>query len=467
MSDQNWLDAMVEYPDSWRPDPAHWREGGSHELSSVLEREVKRDKDRFARMLLKMDEGISVTYFEAILRGLVATEEQGSNQNQPKVQLAPVNSELLNQVFRRVYKLTGDQGGRWLASAIAASAGNPLPEDILSVICGIATLSSDPEEIGNPETKFFGGDLLTRGINTARGAAADALGRLLYAKPERWPELRNAVLACVQDSAWSVRAAAMDAVTALLNIDRDLAVKLFLEHYADREALVGSMIVPSFLKFAVRTHYTQLRSFLERLLSAAVPDLQKLAASVICLASFWNEQAKVDIQWIRQGPMAVREAWANVAIHNLENESIAETNRRWLIECFRDPEKTVRRTAAGCFSRISSQQLCQEAELISQFIESLAFASDATWLLHALESAVDQLPAVVCRIAERLVELYRSDSSHDSDRMFPTQATTLVLRLYHQSKDEAVRMRCLDAIDDMLEFDVGGVEHQLAQLERS
>jgi len=42
----------------------------------------------------------------------------------------------------------------------------------------------------------------------------------------------------------------------------------------------------------------------------------------------------------------------------------------------------------------------------------------------------------------------------------------LVLRLYNQTRDPAIRRSCLDAIDNMIEFGVGEVGMDLEKIER-
>ncbi len=50
-------------------------------------------------------------------------------------------------------------------------------------------------------------------------------------------------------------------------------------------------------------------------------------------------------------------------------------------------------------------------------------------------------------------------------RWWTTQMATLVLRLHEQTTDPAVKRRCLDVIDSMIELDFGGVAGELAKLE--
>ncbi len=84
----------------------------------------------------------------------------------------------------------------------------------------------------------------------------------------------------------------------------------------------------------------------------------------------------------------------------------------------------------------------------------------------ALEGAVDRLPDVVCRIPERALELFRARKDEAHRPWWTHQMSTLVLRLYNQTRDPEIRRRCLDGIDTMIELGVGEVGVELEKIER-
>lgn len=151
---------------------------------------------------------------------------------------------------------------------------------------------------------------------------------------------------------------------------------------------------------------------------------------------------------------------------NLRFSEATPRCREWLKEAFYDPSKKVRDVAGRCFHRLSSDQLCAEVELIDAFLESPAFEHAANFLLMGLEQAVDRLPDVVCRIPERALELFRAQEDKNQHPWWTHQMSTLVLRLYNQTRNPAIRRRCLDAIDNMIELGVGEVGMDLEKIER-
>jgi hypothetical protein len=61
--------------------------GGSLELSQQLEAEAKRDKPRFAALALQMKADIQPVYFEALLRGLLASDKSQNDQTTAKAEI--------------------------------------------------------------------------------------------------------------------------------------------------------------------------------------------------------------------------------------------------------------------------------------------------------------------------------------------------------------------------------------------
>lgn len=380
--------------------------------------------------------------------------------------LAVLDSPALFAAFLHIHSLPSRPSGQWLMSSISAVADRDLPGEILEIVVFHALHGCTPNGSGGLTGASYGANLVNTGINTVRGSAADCLASLLFRNPARWQTLQTAVLSVVRDESWAVRAVGISCLTALLNIDRNQAVSLFVETAAKNDALLGSMFVPRFLQFASQTHYEALRGILQGMLTSEDGDAREAAAQTIVVASFRVKIAFEDLQLVRGAPEDARAAWAEVAAENLPFSEARPRCREWLKEAFNDPSIKVRDVAGRCFHRLSSDQLCAEGELINAFLESPAFEHAASFLLMGLEQAVDRLPDVVCRIPERALELFRAQKDKNQHPWWTHQMSTLVLRLYNQTRDPAIRHRCLNAIDNMIELGVGEVGMDLEKIER-
>ena len=467
MNDEQWLSAMRSYPNAaGRPDHKNFLKGGALELSQQLEREVKKDKPRFAELALRMEADVQPIYFDAILRGIVASDE--SEKGDLNRVASPIPTLLAAKVIRHVYELFGASSGREIAHAVGQLAEREIPDDLLKIVADLARNASDPErELWRPSgdnKPFYGGDPLSHGINTTRGAAARAMALLLFADDRRFDLLKDAILSVVSDSSAAVRACAVECLVAMLNFEEEQAVQLFLALVQEEEAILGTFTIENFLYHACFSHYAVLRALLLRMLTSTNADIRETAARLIAVASFKHEEAKTDLVLALEADEVCRKAIANVDAENLRLPTSRPASRLRLKKFFSDESSEVRLQAALCFSRISDEQLGQESELIEAFIQSPAFQKHANLLLRALKDSAARLPDVVCRIAERATEIHRNNENRE-DRWWTGDMAALVLRVQEQTEDPQIKRRCLDVIDSMIELDFGGVTVELGKLE--
>jgi hypothetical protein len=469
MTDEQWISAMKRYGDTEVQEFSEdFLKGGALELSSHLEGEAKRDRSRFAQLLLRMGADVPQVHAEAILRGILAPKDQQPKDSEYK----PLSTSVAVQVVRHVYQLFGIAAGRWVAHAISRIADRDVPNEIFKIVSEIAQDSSDPDQelwqvstsSGHP---YYGGDPLTHGLNSARGEAAHAIAALLFADKTRFDRLQVAVKSVVKDRSIAVRAIAIECLLAMLNFDPDKAVEWFLDAARGIDPLLGTMFADRFLYYTVFTHYAQLRAVLLEMLDSADNDVREIASQKIALASFRFEDAQTDVRVVLEKDEVCRAAVAYIDTANLRRDDCAELSRARLKQFFFDDSKKVKGQASRCFRKLSDNQLSREADLINTFIESPAFESNANSLLMRLQDSVARLPDVICRIPERAVALHQVSGKNEltEARWWTSQMATLVLRLYEQTSDPNIKRRCLDAIDSMIELDFGGISTELAKLE--
>ena len=297
--------------------------------------------------------------------------------------------------------------------------------------------------------------------------AAWAIGAMLFHDQPPWPQVRPAVESLCNDRSTAVRSAAVKCVLALLNINRDEAVRLSL-NLAGARAVLGTGEVPNFLYHAQFSHYVALRGLLLEMLQLPDEKARHTAARQITVASFSKAEAKEDLAVVLAGDKSIRKAAAEIFAHNLKFASASDTCRTHLIHFFSDSEKDVRQAAAGCFRGLPEEVLTSEAALIGLYIKSPAFLDGAGQLIWALEKCSVLLPDIVAAIPAKIIERLSIDQTTDVTRRHHDtyQVPELVMRLYRQTTDPATRVRCLDLMDVMLENGFDGLETELNNVER-
>ncbi len=445
MSDDDWLSAMTTYA-TFRnqTDPS---KGGAVELSRVLTTQTAAEPSRFARLATQMPLETNPIYFEAILEGLAGTDLE-------------LNSVVA--VCERLHGISGRPLGRYITRPLERWSQNPLPEHTLEMVGWYATVAT------GPDTNVGDGDLLTAGINTVRGLAARTMARLIFERPDNLTFFRPHLRTMVRDESAGVRACVADTLLAVLRHDRDLAVDLFLELCEGDDALLSTHFVKLFIKYATHTHYQQLESLLERMITSEIEATVKVGARQICLASLNVEAATALAKRCVDGKEPLRVGAAEVYAANLKNATFRQLCKESLGEFFNDPNPDVRSAAVACFSQLDGMNPWEYEDLIYSFLECSPRQKDFRPVFRLLADSISNDPVLlmtVCAKYLRLVgneigDIQTSASAHGRD------VIKLVLVAYRQSNDTKIRGLCLDVIDHMSRLGILGLDNALNEFER-
>ena len=464
MTDDQWLSAIHQY-DSERPgvgQDGHFM-GGAPQLSQVLENQVSQEPKRFAELVLKFPDDANQSYFKAVLRGI-------TNAN--------LDLETVVRVCERCHRIEGRPLGREICEPIASLAKVNVPPEALDLVAWYATEDPDPKQvlwrtqvtpqITSEVEHYYRRDILTNGINTTRGRAAEAIARLIEGWPERITYLQTALEKMVQDHSIAVRSCVAQALIALLRFDRDLAVELFMQLCDTEDALLQTHYVEQFLYFGVQTHFRELSPILERMISSQVPDVASAGGRQACFAALDLEEAAAIANQCLSGSEAQKVGAAQVMAANIKVATCRSFCEGALVSLFDDPSEKVRAEAANCFRRFKGYDLTGYEHLIEQFVLSDAFPKNRFPLLMALERTTVQLPEVMLSACEGFVDVAGLASGDISTREAGDADTVIKfsLRIYQQSSDDSIRAKSLDLIDKLMEFGAYGIQEALEDFER-
>lgn len=164
----------------------------------------------------------------------------------------------------------------------------------------------------------------------------------------------------------------------------------------------------------------------------------------------------------------MRKAAADVYATNLSHDVVGDKCAERLEEFFADESEAVRHEVASAFFNLSGDRLLQLKDFISRFIEARCFESETDGLLQALEESNVELLQVICRSAKRILEFLGEEGTHVAHRgaMTAHDISTLIVRQYEQTTDDAIKMRCLNLIDQMERVGYFGIGEELAKVDR-
>lgn len=467
MSDEQWISAMRKYDGS--TDRFY---GGPHELSRTLREFTRKNRARFANLAMIMPTEIIPEYFDAILDGLTSKylTVPANEKQQDDDEISKLDTNVLLNLVSRMHELAGRPCGTAIVHCIGRISDRVLPDEVLETVSYYAVHDPDPDEDiwQRPDGNWYGKDPFAHGINCVRGQAAMTISELLSSDPSRLSKLRNALEALIQDKIISVRACAICAITPLLNSSRDDAVRMFLDCCKDAEQLWETHPFQQFIHFAAHSHYSALAGVIESALSQGNPKAVENVATQVILADLSDVDTLGAAGKVRAGTDAMRTAAANVYAVNVGNTVVGDRCAEYLQQYIDDPCSEVRDRVARAFWHVDGNRLLQVEPLILKFIESKSFEADPDALLHSLEESKAELPHVVYRAAERILEFVGEEGSSIANRAASSahSVSKLVVRLYAQTRDPKLKLGCLDLIDRMEQVGYMGITDELAKIDR-
>lgn len=475
ISDDAWLaivknKTIPEKSWDWRqvgPDRA--AESSIEHFAVDLGTVAKRYPDRFARLALRFPDDVHPRYLGAVLDG-VKTLKNDTIPESARKSWRPARIEDIEALLKR-FCLGDDRSvahyfcwlmserpkENWSQRAIRRLADyamkHPDPEP------GKLNVRSDKAEY---ETTI---DCLTENaINCIRGIAAGAIGNVLWEHPEWLQELRPALEHLVNDAHPAVRVASLKAVMPLLNIDRDLAIDLFLLACREDKRVAACRYGANYFKCGMAGYTSRLSPLILEMCNSDNDDIAEEGAKEVCARWLFQGLFETELKNLVQGRVCHRKGIAQVAASLLTKEKYAGSCRGLLSKFFEDEDREVRAAASrAMFNRVDILSLDGLQTFVENFVHSPAFADDPSGLLytfkdykHSLLPYAETVFAICAQFTGPLADLARDMSQRI--RADVSEVNAVLLRLYEQTRSCArdVHSRCLDMWDALFQKGISG-----------
>ena len=460
MTDMQWLKAIATYKNDLSEIKNRRVKGGAGGLSIVLEKQVKQEPLRFASLIKQFSNNANLSYFNAVLRGIAETEER-------------VDIEIVRSIYQQCHQLPKRPCGKSMSYLFEKLAKLPWTISDFDILIYYALNDPDPatelwktRKLWKTQTNSSNfddrEDILGVGINSNRGRAVYSIAKLIFADKSRASHFSTALKQIVKDPSTAVRSCAATALTAMLNYDRDMAVRLFLELCkTDDKELLGTETVKHFLYYALQTHFQQLKPLLEQMITSELPEVVRVGARKACLLSLVNEEANDLAKRCLSGTENHRLSAAEIFVANFRSAYFREFCEKNLIQLFNDSDEKVRAQAATCFFKFEGKELGDYINLVEAFVDSKAFKDKAGDLIRAMEKKTAQLPELITlSVFERCI---KNSDTYSYDMKIVSK---LLIRLYSYTKDKDLKSLCLDIFDDMILHENYRFYEALQQFER-
>ena len=435
MSDDDWIAALQLHTS----DEPRWDRdrvvGGARQLASMLGARAEDDPERFSRIALRFGDDIPDAAMNAVIRGVEGR----------------VGVDVLTGLCERAYSVYGSRVGRAVCSAIGRA---DVVDSGLVALLNLYASDADPER-DEARTGAFTGDFLTAGLNSTRGQVALSAARLLFRSSDHVDTLMPTVDALTQDATVAVRVCAAEAVTALLNHATPQALDLAERMFNTDISVLDAHTSERLLTYAVLRDPDRFARTLAE--AIAGPEDIAVRAGRIWAVAHWRARLPTGIATdVCTLPAAARrgavEAFASNVADSLED----------LRRVLDDDDPDVQANLGIAIHRLGDVPASELEALIDALIESSSFAEHMNSLMYSLEQLPAEMPANAINACERVVEITGAglaDPSRSSS-LAGIHLTTVVLRLHRQGDQES-RVRCLDIIDRLAEFNLYDLETTL------
>lgn len=454
MSDENWLRAMETYRDDEFANRRDFLKGGAYQLAGVLEKEAEKNPVRFCELAGRIPVETNVAYFEAILRGVGASE-------------AAVPVDAVAGLIRRCHELPGRPCGRWIAHPLRRYAEQGVQPELLEIVGFYAIEGESRSAIGElePEDRRT---RQTRALNSVRGGVAYEISRFVHANEANAKPLLGAIESLLEDPNPEVRGMAMEIPLAELRHDEERALEWFM-HGIDGapDIVLDSSGAHEFLRYRAARRFEVLGPVIERMLDSEKTQVRSTGAAQAALAALELSDAKPLLERCLTGEADLRLGVARVLGANVAHARYRGLCEEALIGLFDDPDEEVRKEASTAIRHLRSGGLRELENLGRRYLRSAAFREDPEAIIFALEG--EDLPPGELALAavEAVIELLRTPADmRTRDALIAGEINGLLMKVYTDAREPELKNRALDLFDDALETDTYGAYRELAKFDR-
>jgi len=487
ISNRAWLDIVrnskVKNPNNreWiQIEPDRVLETSVRQFSNSLETIAKRFPERFARLALQFPADIDPAYISAILEGCRQKTPDSNLPDKAKKTWEPANIRSIEALLERFQAGNDRETAASFCRLIYQRSEENWSDATLERLVHYAKNHPDPElRKLNVHCDKSAGEasihiLFQNTINCVRGMAARAIKHLLWEHPDLFKKLRAGIDALVCDHHPAVRMAAAEMLLQVLNIDRDQAVKWFVEACEEDIRVAASPQGIQFFNYTIPSHINSLSPIIQRMVFSTWDDVSKAGAKQVTARWLYHSFFENEVVACQFGTLPQRQGVAAVASQLLHDRAYSEMCQKILRPLMNDPDKEVRKEVRRVFNKPEFLNNATLKPFILEYVNSLAFTDDPQNIVRMMKDYTGSIVFIsdtifsMCDVFSSRLET----ESRDVNSRMPyaiSETVSLLLRLYENalaSEVTEIINRCLDIWDMLFQNRVGIVKNLTKSIEQ-
>lgn len=468
MSDRQWLRAIQKY----RNDEGHIYQrdgviGGARELSSVLQTRAAEEPERFVAFLERLSTDINADYAEAVVSGLRESQ---------------ADAALIVRAIKSAQRWPErdfDRSVHWAVQSHPAAGTDP---EILAWILRGAEhgTASDTavRTLNEPKRKLLtaseylerDGDLYSSGINGERGAAFEALARVLWEDVNTFPAILDLLERRVEhEPLASVRMCMAHTVNSVGKYDTDKAVELLMRLLGKDLRVIQCRSAYYILNWAVHDYTDVIAELAAKLVSSISVDLRAHGHFVESLLALLDDERNAAFIAGFKGNRLRRQMAAYRGAANLGSEHHGHRAADWLLKLFFDRSPRVRSDTVQINWGAMLDSPTDPTAFAKAYLSSPTFNEHSDNLMRALEERVSRWPDLAFDAVEKVLNLsggWTDDQSHGHYSTMHSLSRVLI-EIYRSVTGGSPRERkILDLFDIYLTRDIHDLRGELGAYER-
>jgi NACHT domain-containing protein len=463
VSDKQWLSIIAgNWSGSWKLTLKEDLIQVSHEqFAKDFGIAARLDPERFIRIALRVSPSAPSGYFLALLNAL--GDKPPAAEGGAPADWRPAPIERIEEVLRHIEGSLQDRNIAWAVCRLVQTRATESWSDwVLDLLRGYAESQPEPRDFLSLDTES--GEDIDIIEESVRGVATETLMTLLFEKRELAETVLPTIEKLVSDPNPVMRVAAQGLCLPVLNIDRNRAVRLFLQScdYPDARVLAGTY-TNRFLRYTWNRHPDDLEPLLARMIES---ENEKAAE----MGAFWATAGKVGeglygnlAARCLTGSKAHRKGAAEAMAQLLHRPESKQAALDGLLALLRDSNKAADSQVVDLLREEEILGSPEGPVLAEAYIRSSAFEDDPGDFFYGLKHFSGLLVPYAHILLEALQRL--GGDLAPATRDLSTRLSRAVrflpeilLRLHEQAEGpelRPVRNTCLDAWDSLLRGQVG------------